>query len=329
MSNRKKWAKTIKFKHILKKDKVFKSYWIRKFLNKISIIAKTNKSELFLYNSLYNIKKLRVKGKRKWQNQILINDLPKLKYLKLQKDLNFNFKKLKFRRLQYKSCIFNKIETDYVYKIYKKKITKQSKQAKFLCLSLNKKYILHVKGIKGYKEFHKIKKTLLLTKNLKFENLSPIRLYKNICLNPQNKINLSILPGGFLVFCKDTVRWYSLWKKKYLEKTLLIRKHKPITYILRMIDYGRWIFTTQLRRMGKYFHNIPTTITFPRTHNFGIKQLAFALKLSRKFNNFQQKLNVEILNILFRPRRSYSRRLRRQKFKTVKKNAPYAHFKWK
>ena len=70
MSNRKKWAKTIKFKHILKKDKVFKSYWIRKFLNKISIIAKTNKSETFLYNSLYNIKKLRVKGKRKWQKTI-------------------------------------------------------------------------------------------------------------------------------------------------------------------------------------------------------------------------------------------------------------------
>lgn len=328
MSNRKKWAKTIKFKHTLKKDKVFKSYWIRKFLNKISIIAKTNKSEIFLYNSLYNIKKLRVKGRRKWQNKLLIKDLP-LKYMKLTKNPNFNFRKLKFRKLQYKTCIFNQIKTDYNYKIYKKKSIQNFKKSKLLCLSLHKQYSLHVKGIKGYKEFHNIKKILLLSKKTKAQNLSPMKLYKHICIKSQNKIHLSFLPDNFLVFCKNTVRWYSSWKKKYIEKTLLKVRHKPITYVIRMIDYGRWIFTTQQRRMGKYFHSIPTTISFPRTHNFGIKQLAFALKISKKFNNFQQKLNVEILNILFRPRRSYSRKLRRQKFKIVKKNAPYAHFKWK
>lgn len=299
MSNRKKWSKTIKFTHLFRKDKLFKSYWVRKFLNKISIISKSYKTEKFLFNCLHTIKKLQVSNYHK-QRQSNVNRLlnKKLgltlkftKFFKHKKSIISKFKKLKFRKIKYQSYIL------------KKNIDSNSK----------KNVSLNFKNFKNYKE-----QIYFINNN---KNLKNYRVFSK-----NTKLSLS---DNFLVFNKNQISLYSPSANKVFREALEERKHVPISYILRMIDYSRWIFTTQLRRLGKYFHNIPTVITFPRTHNFGIKKLAFALKFSKKFNNFQQKFSVEILNILFRPRKSYSRRLRRQKFKIVKKNAPYANFRWK
>jgi len=302
MSNRKKWAKTIKFTHLFRKDKVFKSYWIRKFLNKISIISKSYKAENFLFNCLYTIKKLQINNYQK-QNQYNVNILLnknlknlgsnfRFEHFLKKKSITSKFRKLKFRKINYQSYIL------------KNNFLKSKKELFSMTSKSNKNVSLHFKNYK--EQIYFINKD---NKNLKVKNLS--------------------LSDNFLVFNRNQFSIYSPFSNKVFRQKLEERKHVPISYILRMIDYSRWIFTTQLRRLGKYFHNIPTVITFPRTHNFGIKKLAFVLKFSKKFNNFQQKFSVEILNILFRPRKSYSRRLRRQKFKIVKKNAPYANFRWK
>ena len=79
--------------------------------------------------------------------------------------------------------------------------------------------------------------------------------------------------------------------------------------------------------MGKYFHSIPTAITFPRTINYGLKKLASILSTNVKNKSYFKKLNLEIFCILFRFKRSISRHIRRLRLKMVNKNAPYAHFR--
>lgn len=109
MSNRKKWSKCIKFKHKFRRDNVFKSYWIRKFLNKITSISKLNKTEYFMYNVFLKIKKLQLK---KFNKKLFL----------IKKNNFYKFKKLKFRRIRYNNLIFQNNYLSSSFLIKKKKI---------------------------------------------------------------------------------------------------------------------------------------------------------------------------------------------------------------
>lgn len=57
MSNIKKWKKSKKIKNQIKKDNLYRSYWLRKFLNIMTKQGQKHKSEIILYNIFYNLKK--------------------------------------------------------------------------------------------------------------------------------------------------------------------------------------------------------------------------------------------------------------------------------
>lgn len=62
MSNKKKWKKVVNFNKQIesnKKDTIYNSYWLLKFLNKLIKKGKKHKSEKLFYNILYKIKTIK------------------------------------------------------------------------------------------------------------------------------------------------------------------------------------------------------------------------------------------------------------------------------
>ena len=62
MSNKKKWTRLVylrKWREVNKRDNLYKSYWILKFLNKIIKQGKKHKFEKIFYNVLYRFKTIK------------------------------------------------------------------------------------------------------------------------------------------------------------------------------------------------------------------------------------------------------------------------------
>jgi hypothetical protein len=90
----------------------------------------------------------------------------------------------------------------------------------------------------------------------------------------------------------------------------------------------KWPVTLQSKRFGKYWHKIPTPITFPRVYNYGLRILGDHLKYSKKHSSFSERLNKEYSSIILDLGKSYFSKNHQQNIYTIGPNIPYGHFRW-
>lgn len=103
----------------------------------------------------------------------------------------------------------------------------------------------------------------------------------------------------------------------------------PKKYFFKVLFKAAWRVTTQLRRMGKFFHNIPTYITFPRIYGHGILKLKKAIKNQKTDKSFLDTVYQEFYNMILSPKDSLSLKLKKTKYLLVQKNKAYTHFRWR
>lgn len=144
---------------------------------------------------------------------------------------------------------------------------------------------------------------------------------------------------------KDNI-FHSYWLRKFLNKVtkhgkkyraeniilnmfLEIKKLRyPLNLFFDIVFRSKWSLDTHLKRLGKYFHNIPTYIPFPRNYNRGLSKIVKVARFVRKEKSFSKRLYAEICDIQYAPKKSCSLRLKRQRLKLVQKNRVYSNFRW-
>ena len=139
----------------------------------------------------------------------------------------------------------------------------------------------------------------------------------------------------------------SYWIRKFINKmTKQGKKHKfeimlydifikskdfiyPLFFFFQTLSKSKWRLTTQLKRLGKFFHSIPTYIPFPRSYGHGIMKLKKVLEYSKNEKSFSKALYLEMYNLKFARKNSLSIKLKKKKFLLIRKNRPYTHYRWK
>lgn len=256
MSSRKRWDKNINIKHSFKRDKFFKSYWIRKTFNKIT-----------MHSDLFTCERVFFKAFLSWKYYYLTN-LLKNKRKFFNRNLNFNKTKLSniyffysFRTSYFRKILYARIFSNFLKKKNNKNVSKKIK-------------------LKS--------KDFIFFNNKKFYFKSKKKVFK----------------------CK--------------RKSLI-----PVLNFPKFLKSIKWQVTVQSKRFGKYWHNIPTPISFPRFYNFGLRIFGDHLKYSKKNFSFSERLNKEYLGILLESDQTYFFKTYYQAYLSIQTNGPYAGFRWK
>lgn len=248
MSNRKKWAKCIQFKYKRKKDKIFKSYWMRKFLNKMTLKGELNKCENFMHKIFFNWKKLQLK--KKFQINVQ-ND----KTFKNENNCiwNYGFKKLKFRKYTYNKVIIQKFNLTY------KAIESKRKNYIMFFFWNNENIFFKTKQNDTIFNINK----LLLKKKFKIkkstESIQKSRIYKDIIYNYKEFIsnNLEFSLKNIIYFRKNTMKIYSPILKRSFWKVLddeanIINVVSPVVFFLGTSFYKMNFYYT-IKTVGEIF----------------------------------------------------------------------------
>lgn len=134
-------------------------------------------------------------------------------------------------------------------------------------------------------------------------------------------------------FIKKLVKHTNTQKTEiFLYKTLSKIKSfmRPIVYFFKiLLKKTKWLITTHLKRMGKYFHKIPTYIPTPKCYKHGLLNLKKVINYNKLDKSFFKRFNLELNNIFFCPKDSSSLKLKKKNFLLIQQNKAYTHFRWR
>jgi hypothetical protein len=103
----------------------------------------------------------------------------------------------------------------------------------------------------------------------------------------------------------------------------------PIKAYIRIMSKVKWVLITHLKRMGKYFHSIPTYLKWPKSYIHGLKNLFKVINSISSSKNFSHKLFYEMFNIKYYLYKSSCLKIKKKKFELVRENKAYTHFRWR
>jgi len=145
----------------------------------------------------------------------------------------------------------------------------------------------------------------------------------------EDSIYNSIWINKFLkIFIKKGLKFKSellLYKIFYNFKKII----NPLKTYIKIMKKVKWILITHLKRMGKYFHNIPTFLRWPKCYTHGLRNLFKIINFISFSQNFIFKTFYEMFNIKFYSYKSSSLKIKKKKFELIKENKAYTHFRWR